>query len=138
MKQTVYLIVFVCLCLTGCSAIRGQSQERADRVAVPQHDTYLQDPEYIQYANAVRRKIGKTLKDIGRSNDSGNLMLEFELSSSGRLLRYRIDETQSQASQELITEAISALRLSYPFEPFPRSLKRKYDKLEFTINLSRK
>lgn len=138
MKFKILLIAVLCFSLAGCSLIRGRSAEVASREPVAEGESYEQDPEYVKYQNEVRRKIGKTLEDISRSPEAGKVALEFELSSSGRLLRYRVDGSKTNAPQELIDEAINALRLSYPFEPFPGKLKRKYAKLFFTITVYRK
>ena len=66
------------------------------------------------------------------------MSLDLEISSDGKLIKVRVNNDKTKASQTLINSAVMAVKDSTPFGPFPELLARNNSKLPFNINLSLK
>lgn len=79
--------------------------------------------DYINYYQLIREKIRQEVKRrYRRSDEQGEVYLNFILASDGRLTACEADPSLSKAGRSLIDMAVASLRSAAPFPPFPKAL----------------
>lgn len=84
------------------------------------------DPLYRPYFKTVRRKIGDRWKDPrgkGDERKKGKVLLEFTVTSAGKLQSVEVAESSGEKSYDF--SAVKAVKGASPFEPFPTSISKR-------------
>jgi hypothetical protein len=126
----------------GISARKPTSTARpkAAASALPKTGTdFMTDPQngkfYVTYFAVIKEKVHKTLrrKYIQGQPAQGKVSLIFVLDSNGALAQAGVNTKESSASEFLKDFALSCLKASVPFRPFPRELNA--EQISFTVTV---
>jgi hypothetical protein len=101
-------------------------------------DPSSNDKELGEYTKAVRTKIGNNMSKSLVALEEGTVSLDFDISSDGKLIQVSVNNEKTKASPEMISVAITAVKQSSPFDPFPEDMAKKNSQLPFSIILSLK
>jgi len=93
------------------------------------------DKNYAAYSQLVREKIKGTLKqEYTHYYNDGEVTLFFIIRSDGTLEKFGVDRKRSTGDTKLIKVAVSSLKDSSPFPPFPETLSD--EELPFSLTVS--
>jgi len=91
-------------------------------------------PAYANYYRLIRDRIRAKAYSYYDSSASGEMYLNFVLSSNGELSALSVKES-SIGNEFLRQVAICSIKDAAPFPVFPAELK-KYDRLQFSVSIS--
>ena len=93
------------------------------------------DKNYAAYSQLIREKIkGKLKKEYSHYYSDGEVTLFFIIRSDGTLEKFGVDRKKSTDDTKLIKVAVSSLKDSSPFPPFPETLSDEV--LPFSLTVS--
>jgi hypothetical protein len=96
---------------------------------------YRTNEDYASYSRAVREKIKQSFSSAyKRFYKGGDVSLLFIVNSDGTLAQYDVDPQESTGDRKLIAIAVTSLKKSSPFPPFPERLAES--QLPFSIMIS--
>ncbi len=92
-----------------------------------------ESPAYMDYYRTVREKIRKNAYQNYQGLRQGEIYLNFNIGKDGSLRSLELTEQSSQ-DNNLKEIALSSVKRSAPFPPFPEDLK-DYPQLQFSISI---
>ncbi len=91
-----------------------------------------QTEEYIHYYDLIREKIKRFIAGHYEAfGETGNVDVAFTLTRRGAVKSIYVDDTKSTKTASLRKAAVSSIKYSSPFPPFPESFNRQ--ELTFSI-----
>lgn len=97
--------------------------------------SFLKEPGFINYYEAVRLKIKESLEgDYSSLKDSGDVTVNFKIGKNGELKSAGVTEGRSSKNSFLQELALNGIKNSAPFKPIPDNFDEK--ELNFVITIS--
>lgn len=96
---------------------------------------YETKEDYVSYNKIVRERIKqRLLSAYKRFYKGGDVNLLFIVNADGKLAQFDVDYKESTTDKKLIDLAVSSLKKSSPFPPFPERLSDP--QLPFSVTIS--
>jgi TonB family protein len=96
---------------------------------------YETKEDYVIYNKLVRERIKQSLLSAYRRfYKGGDVNLLFIINADGKLAKFDVDYKESSTDRKLIDLAVSSLKKSSPFPPFPERLSDP--QLPFSVTIS--
>jgi len=94
----------------------------------------IPSPSYMEYYKLIREKIRVQAYQNYTLREEGKVYLSFIIDSFGNILRIKILENKTCASQKLKEIALLSVKEASPFPPFPKELD--FPQLAFNIQIT--